>query len=541
MLKLFTDNVEVTNIIGSNPIFATHLKRQFLLILLSSLILSLGWPPLYTGYLLLLGFVPLLLLEQEAQKWYRLKIYLSLLLWNIGTTWWVWNASPEGCIAMLLANSGLMLIPFVIYRRVKRYFGLETGLAAWIISWISMEYLHLNWEIAYPWLNLGNGLAALPQAIQWYEYTGTLGGTLWILLVNALIFTFLSNPTKLNRWVTISAVIIPFVFSYITFISEISIYKGKFPEVVVVQPNIDPYQKFEAEDPQSEVNYFIKMAETKLNQNTEFVLFPETGLTETCEEAYINDALTYKILKQWLKKYPKLTLVSGSNTYRFFDSTNRTSTSRRHYSGKYYDVYNSAIVMDQSGVKDIYRKSKLVPGVEKMPYTKVFSFLENYAIDLGGISGSLGEDSVARVFYSQNKIGAAPLICYETIFGEYVSEFVKNGANVIFILTNDGWWGNTPGYRHHKLYARLRAIETRRDVVRCTNTGTSCVIDKTGKINGETHWWKAATMRYSIHPNSKFTFYTKHGDYLGKLAAWLFSIVFIMSIAGKAISRKIFS
>jgi apolipoprotein N-acyltransferase len=176
-----------------------------------------------------------------------------------------------------------------------------------------------------------------------------------------------------------------------------------------------------------------------------------------------------------------------------------------------------------------------------MPYTKVLSFMEDYAINLGGISGSLGQDTVARVFYSNHKIGAAPLICYESIFGEYVSTFVKNGANVIFILTNDGWWGNTPGYRHHKLYARLRAIETRREVVRCTNTGISCIIDTRGNIEGETPWWKPITMRYTIHPSDKLTFYVRYGDYLGKMAGWLFSIVFIMSIAGKSISRKIFS
>ena len=522
------------------PIFARNLKKQLLLILLSPLILAVGWPPLPTGILLLFGFIPLLLLEQEAQEWYRLKVYVSLLLWNIGTTWWVWNASPEGCIAMLLANSGLMLLPFVFYRRVKKNYGLETGLTAWIISWLAMEYLHLNWEIAYPWLNLGNGLAVFPQAIQWYEYTGTLGGTLWILVVNALAFSYYINKTKRNHWVTLSAIVLPISISLLVLVNPI-IEKKPSKNVVVVQPNIDPYKKFEAEDPISEVNYFIKMAETQVDSNTEFLLFPETGLTENCEEAYVNNATTYIMLKQWLKKYPKLTLVSGSNTYRFFDSTNRTSTSRRHYSGKYYDVYNSSIVMNQSGVIDIYRKSKLVPGVEKMPYTKVFSFLENYAIDLGGISGSLGEDTLARVFYSNTKIGAAPLICYESIFGEYVSSFVKNGANTIFILTNDGWWGNTPGYRHHKLYASLRAIENRRNVVRCTNTGTSCIIDKKGNIQGETPWWQPATVTYKIDSSQQLTFYTQYGDYIGKIAAWLFGIVFILSIAGKSISRKIFS
>ncbi|MFM9944879.1 MAG: apolipoprotein N-acyltransferase [Bacteroidia bacterium] len=517
------------------------MKKQFLLILLSPLILTIGWPPLIMGFLLLIGFVPLLILEQEAQKWFGLKIYFSLLLWNIGTTWWVWNASPEGCIAMLLANTGLMLLPFVFYRIVKKHFGVQTGLTAWIISWVAMEYLHLNWEIAYPWLNLGNGLATIPQAIQWYEYTGTLGGTLWILVVNALVFKIYLNGTRRNRWMAVSFILIPFAFSYAILISEVSIYKGKFPKVLVVQPNVDPYQKFETEDPKGEVNYFIKMAETQLDSNTEFVLYPETGFTQNCDEAEINNSKTFILLREWLKKYPKLTLVSGTNTYRFFDSVHKTSSSRKYGNNKFYDIYNSAIVMNDAGVNDIYRKSKLVPGVEKMPYTQIFSFLENYAINLGGISGSLGEDTVARVFYSKNKIGAAPLICYESIFGEYVSEFVNNGAGVIFILTNDGWWGNTPGYRHHKLYARLRAIETRREVVRCTNTGISCIISKTGQISGETPWWQAATMTYDIHPSTKLTFYTQFGDYIGKMAALLFGIVLIMSIAGKSFSRKIFS
>ncbi len=525
----------------SFPIFAQLLKKQFLLIFLSPLILTIGWPPLITGFLLLIGFVPLLLLEEEAKNWVGLKIYFSLLLWNIGTTWWVWNASPEGCIAMLLANSGLMLLPFIFYRKVKKHFGLETGLVAWVISWVSMEYLHLNWEIAYPWLNLGNGLADIPQVIQWYEYTGTLGGTLWILVVNALAFKLLLNKTHRNRWMTVSVVLVPIIISYLFLLKNFDTPENRKYNVVVVQPNIDPYHKFETNDHEAEVNYFIKMAETKLDSTTEFLLFPETGLTENCEEAYINQSLTYTVLKGWLKKYPNLTLISGSNTYRFYDSTNKTITARKHYSGKYYDIYNSSIVMNQSGVIDIYRKSKLVPGVEKMPYTKVFSFLENYAIDMGGISGSLGEDSIARVFYSKNKIGAAPLICYESIFGEHASTFVKNGANIILVLTNDGWWGNTPGYRHHKLYAGLRAIENRREVVRCTNTGISCIIDKKGNIKGETPWWKPITMTYTIHPSTQLTFYTRYGDYLGKIAAWLFSFVLIMSIAGKSISRKIFS
>ena len=516
------------------------LKKQILLILLAPIILTLGWPPLITGLLLFVGFVPLLLLEKEATKWVGIKLYFSLLLWNIGTTWWVWNASPEGCIAMLLANTYLMYLTFVVYRKVKKHFGLETGLFAWVVSWLAFEYLHLNWEIAYPWLNLGNGMATMPYLIQWYEYTGALGGSLWILIVNCLVFRSLNQFNKRKTMGIAAVVVLPMLISGLILWLQPLAPKGKPYSVVVVQPNIDPYLEYEMQDPMAEVTHLTKMAETKVDSLTEFLLFPETSITENCDEENIASNFSYNILTAWLKKYPRLTLVAGCNTYRFYDSTNKTSTSRKHNSGKYYDIFNSSIIITKEGVKDIYRKSKLVPGVEKMPYTGLFSFLENYAIDLGGISGSLGMDTMPRIFTSMNKVSAAPLICYESIFGEYASEFVQKGANVIFVLTNDGWWGGTPGYKHHKLYARLRAIENRREVVRCTNTGTSCVIDKKGNITGESEWWKPVTMKYTIHNETDVTFYTRFGDYIGKMAAWLFAIVFIMSIAGKHIRRKIF-
>jgi len=516
------------------------LKKQLILILLSPLLLSLGWPPLPTGFMLLIGFVPLFMLENEVKKGYWIKIYSSLLLWNIGTTWWVWNASPEGCIAMLLANSLLMSINFMFYRRIKKLYGIKAGLIAFVISWLSFEYLHLKWEITFPWLNLGNGLAALPNLIQWYEFTGALGGTLWILLVNCVLFYYWINRTIFLQWFTISSIAVPIIVSLLLLVFRSSPTDEKTYKAVVVQPNIDPYEKFGSMEPKEEVKYFTTLAEKYIDSTTEFLLFPETGLTENCEEDYINNSVTFFWVKEWLKKYPNLTLISGTNTYRFFDNKT-TSSARKHYSGKYYDVYNSSVVADQTGVKQIYRKSKLVPGVEKMPYTNIFSFLENYAINLDGISGSLGVDSFARVFFSKNQIGAAPLICYESIYGGYTTDFVNKGANLILVLSNDGWWGNTPGYRQHKLYAGLRAIETRREVIRCTNTGTSCHIDTKGKITGETPWWETAVKTYSFQKRTDLTIYTRYGDYIGFIAAWLFSIVFLLSITPKSLRPKIFS
>jgi apolipoprotein N-acyltransferase len=515
------------------------LSKQIQLILLTPALLTLGWPPLPTGILLLAGFVPLLFLQNEPVKYIGLKTYLSLLLWNIGCTWWVWNASAGGAIAMLIANSLLMSGTFYIYRRVKKNWGNSIGLIAWGISWLAMEYLHLNWEIAFPWLNLGNGLAGLPEIIQWYEFTGALGGSLWIIAANAFLFLFLVYRTK-SAGVYLGVVLfVPIIASIIS----ASLYKTEShtpTNIVVMQPNVDPYLKFTNENHEEEVSHFIKQAQPAINAKTDFLLFPETALTENCEENYIQQSTTYRILGSWLKDLPHLTLVSGCNTYRFMDKTHKTPSARKFDEQRYYDVFNASLVMNSKGIQEIYRKSKLVPGVEKMPYPKIFGFLEYFAIDLGGISGTLGEDSIQRVFKDQKNIGAAPLICYESIFGEHASRFVNKGAQIIFVLTNDGWWGNTPGYRQHKLYARLRAIENRRYVVRCTNTGTSCMISPTGQITGETPWWEPATVTYKPIPQNQLTFYTRNGDYIGLIAACLFGIVITMSIGGKSLVNRIF-
>lgn len=509
--------------------------------MLTPILLTLGWPPLPSGFLLLIGFVPLLMLEQRSSGYFLLKTYLSLLLWNTGTTWWVWNASPEGCIAMLLANSLLMSLTFVVYRRIKKYYGIMVGQIAWVISWLAFEYLHLNWEITFPWLNLGNGMATLPMLVQWYEYTGVLGGTLWILTVNVLLYNWIRTRSIRLQLVCTGSTLVPVLLSLVIWVFRADSSHKDLHKAVVVQPNIDPYQKFDRMDPVSEVAYFKTQSEPHLDSTVEFLLFPETAITENCEEEYINQTSSFTILKQWLQKYPGLTLITGTNTYRFFDAEHKTTSSRKHYSGKYYDVFNSSVSVNAGGVQDIYRKSKLVPGVEKMPYTRFLGFLEHYAIDLGGIQGSLGADSFARVFLSRQQTGAAPLICYESVYGAHTSDFVDKNAHVLFVLSNDGWWGNTPGYRQHKYYAALRAIEMRRDVIRCTNTGTSCYIDSRGSISGETRWWQTEVKTYTFHKHEERTFYSKYGDYTGIAASWLFGLVLVMFAGAKAIPSKFFS
>jgi apolipoprotein N-acyltransferase len=187
--------------------------------------------------------------------------------------------------------------------------------------------------------------------------------------------------------------------------------------------------------------------------------------------------------------------------------------------------------LDNTSEIQVYHKSKLVPGVEQMPFPFIFKHLESIAIDLGGTTGQLGTQNERSFFFSEDhKMRTAPVVCYESIYGEYVGNYIKNGANFISIITNDGWWADTPGYRQHLKYGRLRAIETRRWIARSANTGISCFIDPKGNILQATGWWIPAVISQNIGLNKELTFYTIYGDYIGRAALCIALALLIYSL-----------
>ena len=167
-----------------------------------------------------------------------------------------------------------------------------------------------------------------------------------------------------------------------------------------------------------------------------------------------------------------------------------------------------------------------------MPYPQYMKFLEYISVDLGGTVGSLGTQEKPSVF-QHGEIIAAPVICYESIFGEYVTQYIQQGANVIAIITNDGWWGNTPGHKQHLQYARLRAIENRRCIARSANTGISCFINQRGDILKQTTWWTPDVIEANVQLNNQQTFYTKNGDLLGKIAGYLCLLLLVYGLGLK--------
>ena len=125
-------------------------------------------------------------------------------------------------------------------------------------------------------------------------------------------------------------------------------------------------------------------------------------------------------------------------------------------------------------------------------------------------------------------IGVA--ICYESVYGEFLTGYVKNGANLMAVITNDGWWRNTPGYRQHVSYASLRAIETRRSIVHCANTGISALINQKGVRTIQTPWWVQTAISGTVNLNEKLTPYVKYGDYTGWIAVFFMILTGLYSV-----------
>jgi len=533
-----------------------------LLSLLSGFILSLAWPERGIPLLLFFGLVPMLMLEdhisRNPDRFIKFSVlfysYPGFFLWNLLTTWWIVNSTFVGAALAILLNSLFMSIVFQAFHWTKKRWQQPfAGYLALLAYWISFEYLHLNWDLNWPWLNLGNGFATWYKCVQWYEYTGALGGSVWILVGNFIAF-MLINKIKDQRskiknqdtdvlpklqhsifniqysiflllWLTL-----PILYSLVRY----STYheKSRPVNIVVVQPNIDPYSEQYTLPPSTVIGKIMTLATPALDSSTNFLVAPESAIQENMWENDLAHFTSIRLLRQAVAPWPRLNmLVGGSTFYQLApgEPIQRWSRKFTDTEGR-YNAYNAAIMINNRDSLQLYHKSKLTPGVEILPSFKGFKWLENFAIDLGGTVGSLGQDSIRKVYTTVGDVKAGPAICYESIFGEFFARFVRNGAEVMFIITNDGWWGNTAGHRQHYSFAHLRAIETRRCIARSANTGISAFIDQRGDAHQPTNYWVPAVIKGTINANDELTFYVKHGDLIARFFSYMAGLFVIVTI-----------
>lgn len=532
----------------------------WILLALTALFMSVPYLIPHCGFFALFGLVPLLCAEKIAtdtrQKFFWLQYYLCFTVWNFITTFWVCNATIGGGIFAATANALQMAVVFGVFRISKKHYMGALPYIFLMCAWIAWErYYFTTAQISWPWLVFGNAFARSIRCIQWYEYTGTLGGSLWVWATNLSIFGMMSaladgrffvkwNPiAKIASIIGTAVVFIaPFIWSAVIW----SRYEEKENplDFLIVQPNFDPYTKFESMTQAAQNQVLMDMVDEALSggQSDEplVILAPETFTSDIITND-ITGSKSWQSYLSMLQDHRNANLMFGASSWEYIESRYAPSYTARKTGtdGLWYESHNSALMMNCTGETSIFHKSKLVVGTELMPYPKFFSKVDK---KLGGVMAHcIGQPEISLLnYHSEDGKTEIPLgcaVCYESIYGEYCTGYVQKGAQAMAVITNDAWWGNTPGYRQHCSYSSLRAIETRRSIARCANTGISCFIDQKGRIVEKSQWWERQTLRGSINLNDRYTWFVIHGDIIGRISTFLFLLLFL-SLGVRFITRR---
>lgn len=517
------------------------------LILLSSALLSVPFLVPGTGYLSLIAFVPLLFAEKAAGEsgmrgfcWWH---YLCFLLWNVATTFWVSNATLGGGVFACMANAFQMSLVFGLFRWSKRFLKGSLPYFFLLFAWIAWERWYLTWaQISWPWLVLGNSFARTTGWIQWYEFTGTLGGSLWVWACNLSVYGVLMS-FRSGRWKELNpkARAAALAGAALLFLAPPSVSLFLKPEpadgemdVFIAQPDIDVYNKFGGMTQEDQNRALLELFDKAPKEGPILLIAPETFTGDIVMNG-IMASPTVQSFSEFLSGRPSSGMLFGASTWEYIPGRSRPSqTARQLNNGNWVESHNTALLMSEGTDIQTYHKNKLVVGVEMIPYPSFFRPIDD---KLGGVMGRcIGDGKAACLDFMGTKIGCA--ICYESIYGEFCADYVRAGAKVLSIITNDAWWGDTPGYRQHLSYASLRAIETRRWIARCGNTGISAIIDPSGRIVAKTSWWERATLQGKVGLSDEETFFVRHGDFVGRICLLMFLLMLCATIVRRLAGNR---
>ena len=512
------------------------LKIKLLCVVLSLAMLAPAWLG-GSGLTLLVALVPLMMISasysDSACDWWRMAGWaaLTFVLWNAATIWWVWIATPAGPITATLFSTFWNLVGFMLYHYTSKRASKVLAYTLLAATWVATEYLYTSAEVlSFPWLTLGNGFSGDVWAVQWYSLTGVFGGSLWVVLSNIAIFEAVLNRGVWRIVRAAAVVAVPIVVSLAMYWS----YEpaAESVEVSVLQPNVDCYEeKFSGSELAQTKNIIELLAQVP--SSSQVAVLPETALPERLDD---DEPLEGRIIGEFAsiiqREHPATMLVTGATTIKQYDSQTKPTFTARETWGGYYDVYNSAVAVNADGEQNLHHKMRLVIGVEAMPFT---GFLDKF-VDLGGITGQLGRNDKAAVF-DKGGVKYGPAICYEGIYGDCFARFAREGAEVMLVMSNDGWWGNTPGHRRLFDYCRLRAIETRRAIARSANTGVSGFINARGDVIQSLGWEKRGVLTQSVEVREEITTYVTYGDWVGRMSL-LVALLGVLYYSAYSIKRK---
>ncbi|GAB4292418.1 MAG: apolipoprotein N-acyltransferase [Ignavibacteriaceae bacterium] len=534
-------------------------KERFLLIL-SGLLLGISFPPFPFPFQLFM-FVALLpyfyvISNRETLSGINRATYLMAFVFCLITIYWVGSWQPEADTFLIIGGSVLLffnpivfLIPSSIYYFARKSFSPSVALYLFPFFWVTYEYAYTLTDASFPWLTLGQGLSHFLAFIQIADMIGAYGLSLLVLFINIFFYRLFNIYKKTGKIsVTFSLFILASFFLIIAYgLNKLSTYEisDQNVKIGVIQPDINPWRKWDVTSLDKLLNIYLELSSETVQDSVNLIIWPETSLP-----VYLTGGGYAKQLNEIYQfiRNNKVYLLTGMPDIRFFDADEFTDDAKfNEQENFYYATYNSIMLFSPYDYKiEKYGKIKLVPLGERVPFADDLPFLKDLIKWGVGISGwNVGKDTI---LFSLPSVSGADtlnkdtlkingLVCYESVYPDFVAEFVKRGADMIVVVTNDSWYGNSSGPYQHKEASVLRAIENRRSVIRSANGGISCYINPLGETIVETEMFERTKFTALVPVQKEKTFYTSYPLIIPVISSvisiWICGIFILKKIKNK--------
>ena len=501
-----------------------------------------------------IALVPLLvcLRGDLSFKRYFSRVYYSMLIFCAIALWWVSLATLVGGLLTIVAQAFFSSVPLLLFFILKKYRGYGFALFSLPFLWVAWEWLYIRQDLSFGWLVLGNSQAQLTPMIQYADITGVWGVSFWLMCFNVIVVD-LWFRLKYRKKMFVHAVglvsmtVLPLGYSFLVF-SDHELQQPR-PSVTVslIQPNIDPVEKWRIYTSQDIMLIYLGLTDRAILQNrVDLVLWPETAIPFRILDE--KNRSYYEFLKSRIRQWGG-SLLSGYSDIVYY-TVAEVSEEEFLYKydpeeKRYYQTFNASMLVTGSEFDppQIYRKMKLVPFAERVPYMEYAPWMDNFTLSLAGISSwGKGSDKTIMEFVTDSgvTVKTSNVICYESIFPGLVAEFVNRGAEFLTVVTNDGWYAKSYGPYQHAAIARFRCIENRRSMARCANTGVSQFIDKYGRVYADIPWWERRFLTAEVERNDILTFYTRYPNLIPRTAAGFSGVLLLITFFGRRNSDGIY-
>ena len=479
--------------------------RDYLLLALAALLMSLSFHPIKLHFVAWFGLIPMLYAIEKVRPGQSFRAGLVFgFLFSLFTLFWIVLLQIEINIKLLMTFGLLVLFLYVgLYYGVALLITNKTSIWMLPFAVTGLEFIRGIGELGFPWLTLGYSQARYPLFIQQASVYGVYGISFWLVLLNVLIYRAIKKTNARNILLAGLVFVLPILYGVVR---QEPHYQRRIA-VGIVQPNIDPNLKFSSELRYETFRRLMELTAQCANtswqeydDSLDIIVWPETATP-----VFLKSPGTYQDLVTHLVNRLRVPILTGTAIY---ERKNR-------------EIYNGAVFIEPNrGINQEYRKIHLVPFGEHIPFDRHVALLRK--VDFG--EGDYSPGTTHTVFETP-KFKFACLICFESIFPGLCRKFVRDGAEILVNITNDGWFGKISGAQQHNNMAILRSVENGVVLLRSANTGISMIVDQFGRVRIERPLFVEDIIVFSLGIDPVGTVYQELGDILPMISLVLVTVI----------------